>query len=80
MICVSFTGTYDIDVFLNGAIPKKCLTISQSVKKDTEAIDTILTCPDSIHNLNDKISINNTADEPLKINEVHIIGILSIYN
>lgn len=41
MICISFTGTYDIDVFLNGDIPKKCLTISQPVKKDTEAIDTI---------------------------------------
>lgn len=79
MICISFTGTYDIDVFLNGAIPKKCLTISQPVKKDTEAIDTILTCPHSIHSMNDKIAIKNTADKPLKINEVHIIGILSIY-
>lgn len=71
-------GTYDIDVFLNGAIPKKCLTISQPVKKDTEAIDTILTCPHSIHSMNDKIAIKNTADKPLKINEVHIIGISQI--
>lgn len=79
MTCISFTGTYDINVFLNGAIPEKCLTISQPVKKDTEAIDTILTCPHSIHSLNDKIAITNTADKPLKINEVHIIGILYIY-
>lgn len=80
MICVSFTGTYDIDVFLNGTKPKKCLTILQPVKKGSEAIDTILTCPHLIHSLDDKIAINNTANEPLKINEVHIIGILSIYN
>lgn len=68
MICVSFTGTYDINVFLNWTKPKKCLTILQPVKKDTEAIDIILTCLHSIHSLNDKIAINNTADEPLKIN------------
>lgn len=80
MICVSFTGTYDINVFLNGTKPKKCLIILKPVKKDTEAIAIILTCPHSIHSLNDKIAINNIADEPLRINEVHIIGILSIYN
>lgn len=57
MICVSFTGTYDINVFLNGTKPKKCLIILKPVKKDTEAIAIILTCPHSIHSLNDKIAI-----------------------